>query len=328
MTSPFLGINVVLVLAMIMMRAWKKYHKDVSLTLFRTLLGTVRGLQMFKSECLEAEREGHSTPSAQRRTRNRRVVRTAVMFLMMQFCMVPTHYLVWLHSLLSYTFLVEAFTTVYQQFNSARSNVTNSNDTNDAELRAIRTAKTFLALFLLYRQLHTLKISYTVLSVIYFVCTHRYFEKELTLLLEYLQLDILEGLEQYYVQGGLGVIEVGFAVFFMLWTLTVQKHFLMLTALYTNVYTGSRDILSTIITAAFEEWSMLAQFSRATREELSKLDDVCAVCLSPMKTARKTPCHHIFHGPCLKRCILQKPACPICKTKIELWMRFLWIVSA
>lgn len=45
----------------------------------------------------------------------------------------------------------------------------------------------------------------------------------------------------------------------------------------------------------------------------------CAICLDKMRllSARCTPCGHVFHGSCLRKCLLYSNQCPLCKH--ELW---------
>ena len=91
----------------------------------------------------------------------------------------------------------------------------------------------------------------------------------------------------------------------------------MLLALYTNVYQRGQEITSNTFNVALVESTQLAQLERATKSELAEHDDVCAVCLCPMKSARKTKCNHYFHGHCLRRCLNQRPSCPLCNSDVE-----------
>lgn len=56
----------------------------------------------------------------------------------------------------------------------------------------------------------------------------------------------------------------------------------------------------------------------ATQEEISEWDDLCAICLDPMtKQVKITPCHHIFHGECLRQCLKYSDNCAICKKELK-----------
>lgn len=50
----------------------------------------------------------------------------------------------------------------------------------------------------------------------------------------------------------------------------------------------------------------------ASEEQLSRHDDVCAICYSDMKTACVTPCDHLFHCVCLRKWLYVKENCPMC----------------
>jgi hypothetical protein len=41
--------------------------------------------------------------------------------------------------------------------------------------------------------------------------------------------------------------------------------------------------------------NMKNRYPDVTAEELSSLDDVCAICHDKMESAKKLPCNHIFH---------------------------------
>nr|CAD7411758.1 unnamed protein product [Timema poppensis] len=55
----------------------------------------------------------------------------------------------------------------------------------------------------------------------------------------------------------------------------------------------------------------------ATAEQLdSRAHDVCAICYMEMKSARVTPCGHLFHATCLKKWLYVQDRCPLCATKV------------
>nr|CAD7580637.1 unnamed protein product [Timema californicum] len=55
----------------------------------------------------------------------------------------------------------------------------------------------------------------------------------------------------------------------------------------------------------------------ATAEQLdSRAHDVCAICYTEMKSARVTPCGHLFHATCLKKWLYVQDRCPLCATKV------------
>nr|CAD7449313.1 unnamed protein product [Timema bartmani] len=55
----------------------------------------------------------------------------------------------------------------------------------------------------------------------------------------------------------------------------------------------------------------------ATAKQLdSRAHDVCAICYMEMKSARVTPCGHLFHATCLKKWLYVQDRCPLCATKV------------
>ncbi len=87
--------------------------------------------------------------------------------------------------------------------------------------------------------------------------------------------------------------------------------------LYTCVWLRLKDLHGEEMATLQQHWSMLARYRFATQEELDEHDDVCAVCLCPMRFARITPCQHVFHGDCLRRCLQASDLCPLCKRQFK-----------
>lgn len=50
----------------------------------------------------------------------------------------------------------------------------------------------------------------------------------------------------------------------------------------------------------------------ATEEQLSRFDDVCAICYQELTNARITKCNHYFHGVCLRKWLYVQDRCPLC----------------
>ncbi|XP_030649988.1 E3 ubiquitin-protein ligase AMFR [Chanos chanos] len=64
--------------------------------------------------------------------------------------------------------------------------------------------------------------------------------------------------------------------------------------------------------------AMEARFTMATAEELAANDDDCAICWESMHTARKLPCGHLFHSPCLRSWLEQNTSCPTCRMSLSI----------
>nr|CAB3221434.1 E3 ubiquitin-protein ligase AMFR [Phallusia mammillata] len=62
--------------------------------------------------------------------------------------------------------------------------------------------------------------------------------------------------------------------------------------------------------------NMEAQFPAATREEIAAHEDQCAICWDQMENARKLPCGHLFHSPCLRSWLEQDTTCPTCRKQL------------
>lgn len=84
-------------------------------------------------------------------------------------------------------------------------------------------------------------------------------------------------------------------------------------ALYLNGWVRWRELRQGALEALLEERAKLERYRHATPEEIAAHDDVCAVCLMPLRSARVTPCHHLFHADCLRRCLGSSDVCPMCK---------------
>lgn len=58
-------------------------------------------------------------------------------------------------------------------------------------------------------------------------------------------------------------------------------------------------------------------FSMATKEDIDKNSDDCAICWDKMESARKLPCGHLFHNSCLRSWLEQDTSCPTCRTVLK-----------
>eukprot|EP00090_Calanus_glacialis_P004348 TRINITY_DN13232_c0_g1_i1.p1 TRINITY_DN13232_c0_g1~~TRINITY_DN13232_c0_g1_i1.p1 ORF type:complete len:287 (-),score=91.33 TRINITY_DN13232_c0_g1_i1:45-905(-) len=61
---------------------------------------------------------------------------------------------------------------------------------------------------------------------------------------------------------------------------------------------------------------LVARFPLVSASDLSAHDDVCSICLSDMRRARRTYCGHIFHPVCLARALKTVSTCPVCKQNL------------
>lgn len=158
--------------------------------------------------------------------------------------------------------------------------------------------------------------SYTIVTWIYYMCTEKVFVESFPALLCLLQLDILESLESLWAPVILRTMTGTLSFIFALPLLIYGQYRVVTLSLYVNVYLRFKEMTLNSWTLLSAERAVLGQYRYATGDELAEFDDVCAVCLSPMRLARITPCHHMFHGDCLRLCLKNSDICPICKREL------------
>lgn len=153
---------------------------------------------------------------------------------------------------------------------------------------------------------------YTAITGTYYLLTEKTFLELWPIGLSALKLERLEGMENLYF----GVWSRGITTVIALPLVPALMYYerWRLAALYSYVcvFINGRHRLGEAIMKFREACDSLAKFRRATTEELATLEDVCAVCLGSMKSARVTPCAHFFHADCLRKCLATSDRCPIC----------------
>ncbi len=324
---PVLAINVIGVFVFFLYKLWIKYGGEIKVVLFYFTIWIITLLMFIKDEYMIID-----DVTNMRKRRKRKVVRCAILNLMAQHCLTPNVYFTWLYSLMAYNFLLDMYIFIKNEQNRrevAQQAEREGVQTNSASVRedhkgklarpvklAIMTFKMIFTISIVLYQTFYLNVVYVIVTFSYFLMTINCLKKPLTKCLRYLHIDYLEGLEQYYVAALLGLVEIVYAFCLMVWTLMSDRQVLMLAALYTNIYASGRDLVNNTLNAAFREWSLLAQFDKASTQELQHLDDICAICLCRMTTARKTACKHFFHGHCLIQCAKEKHTCPICNKRL------------
>ncbi|XP_014249470.1 RING finger protein 145-like isoform X1 [Cimex lectularius] len=154
---------------------------------------------------------------------------------------------------------------------------------------------------------------YTIFTWTYYLITEKVFIELSLSFITYLQISYLDNLESLWVPV---IMQVSTAIISLLFAIPVllnSQYKCFLLGIYNNVYLRLKDTYYKSFNDLNTERNILKQYRYATRDELVKFDDVCAICLNPMKLARFTPCHHIFHGDCLRKCLKTSNQCPICK---------------
>ena len=326
--SPLLAINVVILSTLFVLYMWKRYKGEICVTIFHAAMTSMHGMRHVRDTYLTATTVAETEVEPEKR-RNRKLIRAAIVLLMVQHCIASIHNFISLHSVVAYVFTLDVFSFATKQYHDptiltllddddARPHQTGHhlNRRETMVMLGVQLVKCLIIGAIVYHQLCCVRVQYFIVTTAYFVLTSRFLANALTTCLESAELDLFEGLEEYYVRCMLGFVDITFALVFMVWTLLRRTQVLMFIALYTNIYSGGRELIATSVVTAYSEWARLARFRRATMDELSALDDVCAICLHPMATARRTPCRHFFHGRCLRRCLKQKPACPLCNKRM------------
>lgn len=154
---------------------------------------------------------------------------------------------------------------------------------------------------------------YTLLTWIYYASTEKVFVVLLSYFVNYLQLPIFENLEALWLPVILYSFTTTMSFIIAVLSMMFGRFKFAIAALYLNVYIKLKELNAKQLKELSSERAVLLQFRYASREELSSLEDVCAVCLSSMTLARVTPCNHLFHGDCLRKCLKASNQCPICK---------------
>nr|CAD7197262.1 unnamed protein product [Timema douglasi] len=160
--------------------------------------------------------------------------------------------------------------------------------------------------------------AYTILTWLYYMATEKVFVDCFPDLLSVLQLDALESLETLWSPVILRVFTLAMSALFVApLAAMVQCYRLVGVAIYVNLHLGFKELRLNALRVLNAERALVGRYRYATMEELGEFDDVCAVCLSPMRLARITPCHHLFHGDCLRQCLKTSDNCPMCKRELK-----------
>ncbi|XP_026314970.1 uncharacterized protein LOC113226532 isoform X2 [Hyposmocoma kahamanoa] len=153
---------------------------------------------------------------------------------------------------------------------------------------------------------------YVAITGIYYLLTEKTFLELWPLALSAMKLEKLEGMEPLYCGLWARGITLGLAIPLVPALAWCERWRLAVFLFYICVYIHGRYRFGEALMKFNEARDSLSKFRRATPEELSTLEDVCAVCLGTMKSARVTPCAHYFHADCLRRCLAATDRCPIC----------------
>ncbi|CAG9130416.1 hypothetical protein JYU34_010386 [Plutella xylostella] len=153
---------------------------------------------------------------------------------------------------------------------------------------------------------------YTIITGIYYLLTERTFLELWPIALSAMKLERLEGMEPLYIGVWSRGVTTALAVPLVPALAWYERWRLAILVFYVCVWIHGRHRLGEALVKMNEACGSLARFRRATAEELATVEDVCAVCLGAMSSARVTPCAHFFHADCLRRCLATSDRCPTC----------------
>ncbi|CAH2094543.1 unnamed protein product [Euphydryas editha] len=153
---------------------------------------------------------------------------------------------------------------------------------------------------------------YTTITGTYYLLSEKTFLELWPIALSALKLERLEGMETLYCGVWARGITTAIAVPLVPMLAWNERWRLAFLIIYICIIVHGRHRLGEALFKLNEAQGSLARFRRATAQELSTLEDVCAVCLGTMKSARVTPCAHFFHADCLRKCLATSDRCPIC----------------
>ncbi|XP_070551231.1 uncharacterized protein [Ptychodera flava] len=156
-----------------------------------------------------------------------------------------------------------------------------------------------------------------LLATIYFVLSEGLFERYLAWILMALQSPFVYGCEETIsklIHASVGVllnfVLAAYLIYFN------EKLFCVALLFFFNIYKPVKLIHESLIAQIRQHIRRMNNFRSASAEELKRFDDVCAICLTSMKSAVVTECSHTFHRHCLQRCLLVNNWCPLCKQTI------------
>uniref|UniRef100_T1INZ9 RING-type domain-containing protein n=1 Tax=Strigamia maritima TaxID=126957 RepID=T1INZ9_STRMM len=155
--------------------------------------------------------------------------------------------------------------------------------------------------------------TYLCITGCFYFLTEKTFAEHFPSILDKFGFEIFESLESLWAPVLIKSMICISSSFFLFPAIYYLKFKLVCVAFYLNIWLMYRALIKTEWAALKKERKLLEKYRYATWNEVKARDDVCAVCLQSMRFARVTPCGHIFHGDCLRRCMKERFSCPMCK---------------
>nr|XP_022908702.1 E3 ubiquitin-protein ligase RNF139-like [Onthophagus taurus] len=154
---------------------------------------------------------------------------------------------------------------------------------------------------------------YNVVTFIYYICTEKITSESIEALVTLCGFTTFDSMEYLFVPIILKSTTalLSFILIGSLLNTPYGKYALL--SSYFLLYLNLKDLCRNYIYPLIIEKRTYASFRMASNNDLETWDDICAVCLNKMSKARITPCNHLFHPLCLKRCLKNSLQCPLCK---------------
>lgn len=154
---------------------------------------------------------------------------------------------------------------------------------------------------------------YAATTFSYYLSTEKLFVDLFIRLVSKLKLQSLEEMEHLYVPIAFNSFALFLSVIVTLSLRTPSHLNYAMFASYFTLYMRTKLLYVNYIHVMKMERQTFASFRYASESDLKKWNDICAVCLNRMTTAKITPCNHLFHPACLRECLKISLQCPLCK---------------
>jgi len=155
---------------------------------------------------------------------------------------------------------------------------------------------------------------YSTFTFVYYLATEKLFVDAAVHLAKFIKVSWMEYLEHLYVPIFLHLVSLTLTFGVMMYLTSIWKYTTYtIVSCYFTCYLPVKDLVWNYVNPLLLERRTYASFKVANEKDISQWDDICAVCLERMSRARITPCNHLFHPQCLKRCLQSSMQCPLCK---------------
>ncbi|RZF41779.1 hypothetical protein LSTR_LSTR012296 [Laodelphax striatellus] len=164
-------------------------------------------------------------------------------------------------------------------------------------------------------------VLYVIITLVYFLLSQYPGtpgnESTVVLFVRQFEIHELEGLEEWYIPLSSRVICAMTSSFFIPLGVISNSHWILATVVsYTNVFIPWIRMVEDCWRPLNMHRLNPSVYPVATRFDLKRIgEQCCAICLDSMRplSSRVTPCNHVFHAHCLRKCIKQFRHCPLCK---------------